>query len=612
VKPIIQRELDDLQRQIDALRRASEALSRRIGSGLTVDVSDLSGSIASAIATLSASIPGVTHWNRQVLTANAVYTPTSGTTAILVRMVGGGAGGGGTSATGAGGTVCAGGGGSSGVFWEKFFQTLTSSTGSAVIGTGGAGGSTAGGNGSDGTATSFAINGTTYVALGGTGGAGMTTTSNSNKVAAGGGTGGVALSSAGDFRMQGPGARGEVQFDVGNTFAWIAGAGGSSPLGGGGAEQSSDGDGNDGTGYGGGGSGARASAVAHAGGDGYAGVVIIDEFGSSGSGGGGGGSGLTAVSHDATLSGAGTSGDPLSALPTFNSLRVGQTASLAAAYGSLQTGVTASIAGLSGTLNARFVDVSGSIDSAIQALGSTGISNGISNIWDKPVSASQWDDEFESTALDAAWSWTGNPGSQGNIDPYATFVGNLRYELHTDRRRSWLMMQPSTTSSGLTKAVPLPTNCFVWMRASFNARANTSPANNDSVIAIDLSANPWLSTDRLSCALNEQDAGIIQAEFLKTSGGVLTSIGTTEDLYGTALDAQSLAAVGIQRLGASNTYHGWAFTTGGSAVWLGSTTFTGSVATTTIGVLNAAATAPGNMIVGADFIRFVSSSVFLP
>jgi hypothetical protein len=286
----------------------------------------------------------------------------------------------------------------------------------------------------------------------------------------------------------------------------------------------------------------------------------------------------------------------------------------------------ATIASLSQSINAKFIDTSGSVDGHFNALSGT-VNSGIvalsgaidsklqflpvSNIWDKPRSPHPYDDEFESTALDGAWSWDGNPGTAGNIDPYATFVGDLRYELHTNRRRSWIMMQPSTVGTRLLKTVTFTTNMFVWTRLSFNARSTVTPVNNDSTIALDLGlVTGWTLNDRVAILLNEQDAGTIQCEFFKVEGGTLTSLGTTADLFGTVTDAQPIEAVGIQKLG--TTYHGWAFTGAGSALWMGSTVWTGSIGTVTIATINAAATSPGNMIVGADFIRFVTSSVWLP
>lgn len=60
----------------------------------------------------------------------------------------------------------------------------------------------------------------------------------------------------------------------------------------------------------------------------------------------GGGGGLSAVSHDNSLSGDGTVGTPLSAVPTYNSVRTGATASLVAAYAVVQTALTSTYSSL--------------------------------------------------------------------------------------------------------------------------------------------------------------------------------------------------------------------------------------------------------------------------
>ncbi|HEU5118666.1 MAG TPA: hypothetical protein VFT74_18880 [Isosphaeraceae bacterium] len=122
--------------------------------------------------------------------------------------------------------------------------------------------------------------------------------------------------------------------------------------------------------------------------------------------------GLTFVTTDNTLGGDGTALDPLSAASLsssidssiksstggiYTSIQVGVTASIVDSYTSLQTGVTASIAGLSGTINARFLNVTGSLISSVSNVYSslqTGISgtinttvNGTSNTVPKFTSA---------------------------------------------------------------------------------------------------------------------------------------------------------------------------------------------------------------------------------
>jgi hypothetical protein len=208
---------------------------------------------------------------QQVFTSSGTYTPTTGTKAVRVRMVGGGGGGGG--AGGGASARCAGGGGSSGVYWEKWIAPGASITGGAVtIGSGGAGGTSGGGTGGNGDDTSVVIQATTYTAKGGTGNTGLASSGDAYTYAVGPQTG----STAGyDFIAGSPGTAGMCQ--AGGTLV-VAGVGGSNPFGIGGATPS-DSVGTAGVGYGaGGGGGNHNGTTDRAGGAGTAGLVIIDEY----------------------------------------------------------------------------------------------------------------------------------------------------------------------------------------------------------------------------------------------------------------------------------------------------------------------------------------------
>jgi hypothetical protein len=216
---------------------------------------------------------GTTRLGRQVFTASGTYTPTAGTRAVLVRMVGGGGGGGGSARFpgAAPYNTTRGAGGASGVYVEKWIINDTPLGGGEVtIGAGGAAGSSAGGNGGDGGPTEVTIGGTTYIAPGGPGGAGDT---NGDAPVAGGVANpgftalGVDLCVCQDGEDSGNGS----------------GDGGGTPFGAGGrgSYRSSSTGGRTGYGYGAGGGGGftyHTDGLAQNGGAGLPGVVIIDEF----------------------------------------------------------------------------------------------------------------------------------------------------------------------------------------------------------------------------------------------------------------------------------------------------------------------------------------------
>lgn len=215
----------------------------------------------------------------QLFTGSGTYTPTSGTKAVRLRMVGGGGGGGGV--TGAIGNIGAGGGGASGQYVEAWLDPSAAITGGAVtIGSAGAGGGTtpsAGGTGGD---TTVVIQGTTFTAKGGQGGAAMNAGSALGTVLGGDhvtgtfASGGTFAGVASDTDAGEPGGVG-VRLSGAEGYS---GSGGGNPLGAGGQGRITQGTGNTGRGYGAGGGGARSSTAAQTGGLGRQGVIIIEEY----------------------------------------------------------------------------------------------------------------------------------------------------------------------------------------------------------------------------------------------------------------------------------------------------------------------------------------------
>lgn len=233
------------------------------------------------------------------------------------------------------------------------------------------------------------------------------------------------------------------------------------------------------------------------------------------------------------------------------------------------------------------------------------------NIWDVPSTPSPDDDEFLSNTLDPAWQSAG--WSAGGINPYdvAFNAGDVRYELNTARRRSWLMVQTPADAvlKRLMKPITAPVNAneFFYMRGNFNTRRLSTPAN-DSIVGLMLSTNPFDMNNRIELYLNEQDANVMQMEFVKTEAGIQTSVTTSLNVGAGAI--QPIEAVGMQKIG--NTYHAWGFTSSGQGLYLAPTNFAPVLGTMGLMVLNATTGQPGTQIVGFDFIRRVSSALWLP
>jgi hypothetical protein len=207
----------------------------------------------------------------QTFTSSGTYTPTAGTTKVLVYVVGGGGAGGGVDGQG-GGTAGAGGGGGGGGCAISFVTSL-GATETVTVGAGGVGtnGATTGGSGG---ASSF---GSHAAANGAGGGQGKTANSPSNVSYTSGGAG--ASGTIGDIQFTGT-CGGHGAAGGSSTSESMSGTGGSSFFGGGERGRSGDQKGLDGRNYGGGGSGAVVTSINtnYAGGDGADGIVVIYEY----------------------------------------------------------------------------------------------------------------------------------------------------------------------------------------------------------------------------------------------------------------------------------------------------------------------------------------------
>lgn len=221
---------------------------------------------------------GFTSINRQVFTTTGTYTPTTGMFYCDIEVIGGGGGGASSHSAGANslsvGASAGGGGYARGIFSAA---TIGASK-SVTIGSGGAGSPSGSSPGATGGTTSV---GTLISATGGA--SGGSTSGSSNSLGAPGGTGGIGT--GGDFQTHGsPGGYGSAVWVTTTNYFMYTGNGGSTFFGGGAlgvTDQSSGATvGNNATSYGGGGGGSTCAQItgSAAGGNGFAGIVIVTEY----------------------------------------------------------------------------------------------------------------------------------------------------------------------------------------------------------------------------------------------------------------------------------------------------------------------------------------------
>lgn len=204
--------------------------------------------------------------NVRYFTSSGTYTPTPGTSYVIVEVQGAGGGGGGAPATGASQFGAGGGGGGGGYARKK----ITSGFSGATLTVGASGSGNSGATGSPGGSTSF---GALVSATGGLGGT-SAGPSGANFVAEGGDGG---TSTSGEININGQvGNRGVTFSSLSYT---IGGYGGNSQNGSGGFAATAA-NGGIGTGYGAGGGGTSnpPSSTAKSGGAGAPGIIIVWEF----------------------------------------------------------------------------------------------------------------------------------------------------------------------------------------------------------------------------------------------------------------------------------------------------------------------------------------------
>lgn len=235
----------------------------------------------------------------------------------------------------------------------------------------------------------------------------------------------------------------------------------------------------------------------------------------------------------------------------------------------------------------------------------------LATLWARPKNAHASDEEFDGDGSLPS-GWVESEAVSGTIDPYSGFSsGDDHREINGWRKSCYAIQPVSGQTMWLSKGITVPTNLFMWARASFSYRYGASN-NNDASLGLVLSATSGGEVDynnRIVVYFQESDGNDIQMQVVRTTGGSGSTVVTTTD-KGITGAGQYYEYVGIQKVG--TTFYFWAFSHNGQMYYMGTTT--SSIAFDRVGFLfgNNVTTAPGNSIMTADFIRFKEGVVFLP
>lgn len=229
---------------------------------------------------------------------------------------------------------------------------------------------------------------------------------------------------------------------------------------------------------------------------------------------------------------------------------------------------------------------------------------------DPPLTRHAYDDEFELGSLDPAWTRAGTFDDISALDPAASFAsGGCRTSFS---KSSWLRFQPAADQPNsaiqISKPITFPTDCFVWVRASFSFR-NSAQTNDDASVAFGIFDTLSL-LNGVYMYMNESNANTVKLEAWKLTAGVGAAQGATDNVGGAGLSkGQVIHSVGIQKLG--TTYHYWALNASGNWLWIATTTHVTTMGTIVLFCGNASSASPGNAVIGYDFFRF-KTGMYLP
>ena len=239
-------------------------------------------------------------------------------------------------------------------------------------------------------------------------------------------------------------------------------------------------------------------------------------------------------------------------------------------------------------------------------------------LWTRPVSPHPDDDEFDNSTLDSVWynysvlAADYGTFSEGAVDAYDTTFnsGNaLRVTVNSDKRRSWILLQPpNARQMYFGRLYTPPTNVLIVARLKFNQYYQSQIAEDRNIglmLMADDAGKPSFE-NRVNNHLNLPGTGIVRGQYFKTSGGVDSDWATSTDVDS---EGQALEYIAIHKIG--TTYHGYVGTASGNWIWMGSFTHSMTVAHLGFYVNCSSGDKPGVGVMGIDFIRFYETANFL-
>lgn len=226
-----------------------------------------------------------------------------------------------------------------------------------------------------------------------------------------------------------------------------------------------------------------------------------------------------------------------------------------------------------------------------------------------PVTPHAYDDEFNSTTLDAKWTTAPAGFDAGTVDPLATLAGDAVYDLTT--WPSFLLFQghnAALTEYSITQNVTPDTDATLLMQPVKNLRATTA-------VGADATASAQFALGEAACGFYMYDSAdtneFVGMDYYHTGAGPVVRAFVGNNGVVSTLSG-GLAAGKLILYKSTNTYYCYNGTDveGGGLQYMGTLTKTGVTAFDRLRLYFNTADDTISPILGVDYFRYYASNTF--
>lgn len=223
-----------------------------------------------------------------------------------------------------------------------------------------------------------------------------------------------------------------------------------------------------------------------------------------------------------------------------------------------------------------------------------------------PASAGTYDDEFNSTSLNAAWTLTStgttNPCVSGTVNPISSLTTPV-YDLTT--WPGWLLVQSDNSSVqtvSFSKTISLGTDATFFAKVGFDNRNFSASGEGDILFNLYNNAD---TNEEVSAYIQEASGAAFRYRLRVNNNGAVTEV-----TGGNIVEQTAVSPYYIALWKSGNSYYA-GFTAGGTVFTVvGPVTKTGTTTLDRLELSFHTANETPSAIMGVDFIRYYSSVTY--